>query len=341
MSAWSVVLTSGGTSVTIDENGKFSFDAKKQLTENGKVEFVDVSLLIEGDVVESTPSDVQTAVDALYDMVATNHQVASVSVKLDGTEKWAFQAANCFGSPHVVRFRTLDTDGAGHSRWRYQLEVFARVRGNQFSGVYELTASVLTREEYGKVVRKVWRATCKSTTASSALQTVMKFKPGISSDQLAVSEIEKFSQPAQATGLWVWEATRSAKVLRYEEDIYYTPTKARYLAEEMPGNDEPPVAVKGRVPAGTARVVGTVIGLTKEGLEVPKPHWTHNGKTIIRQESEEKTYDSTFNQRDRLWRLRYEESWLFFLDKVPPPRHVGHNDETVTLPPADGLAGSL
>lgn len=331
---WTVTIGEGVDAVTIEESALFNINAQSVLNDKGEVDHVDVTIDIEGDVVESTAAGVATSTEALSDEVITKLTKRRVQVALDSTNYWDFTTANAAQGPHVVSFRTNSDEGSGDSHWRYGLTIFVRKFGsleNQ-SGVYDLTTSLAITTVNGEIVRKVWRASARATSAAAALAKILTFKPAIENIS---EEVERFFEEARATGVWVWEPRKNSGILNYQEEVEIVGGGKDYVESMQAGGDDPVLHVMRRRPV-MVTIRGVVRGFEPSLMVPPPPHLSEDGG-FVRLTGRERRYNIEIETAERgIYRLRYEEMWLITEDITPVINHGTHNTITWANPPPDG-----
>lgn len=330
---WKVVIGS----TTIDANHRFDLTATPKENEAGKVEYVDVFVEVEGQVVESTPSAVADKTKTYFDLAATAQALVSVSLKLDDVAKFEFTPAASLRGPTVVDFHTIPDDGAGGSLWRYSLTIYLRLPGNNFQGLYDLQTSLVTIENAsGDVVRKIWKASARAKTLATAKSAILGFKP---SGSLVLSEVEEFYQERRATGLWIWERNLTSVV-----EVMRISGRKGWVIDPQVGKDAAPLLHEARLQPIKAVIIGRARG-PAGAVEAPKPHFKES-KTMKRQEvDEENGKDPTFvSEEDRelgMYTIEFMEVWLCTDKKLPKADHGDHAAGKEDSGEKEPLAGKI
>ena len=324
-------------STTINANMNFQLSMRKNVTDADKVDTIDVSIDVEGDVISTgTASSVIDAAKALSDLVSATVTPVTVQIKLDSTTKYEFLPSIAVQGPHVMSYETVPADGNGTSRQRYRISIYVRLYGNQFQKLTELDTSITEVDFEGKIIRKVWKATAKAGNLATALQYVKAFKP---KGKRIRGEVERFFQQNRATGVWVWEAGRDDKVFKVDEDIEITGGGTSYSEGLQAGEDVDPVLHKNRKRALRVTVKGKIFGFD-DGVRAPAPHYS-TGDDIVRMENESSFSEPKLVDKDlSIWAVSYTEVYLMAKSDPPSPNHRDHKGLKLDLPPGDGTIGS-
>lgn len=334
-----VVLGDGALTLA-GPNLTFNARAVKVLDQRGNVEALDWTVEIEADVVGDLPSDVWSGSITQLEEVTEQYAERRVQVQLDGVDQIDLEPGECFWGPHVISCEILADDGAGDSHYRVHLTVQARVK---VADVYELFTSITVEKVNGKIVRKIWTATCKADTVTTALSKVLSFKP---SETFVKESITRKFQEARAEATWIWEAEKS-KVVMWKCRVSYGPGGGRaYL-------DSPNVGVQGSGQPVNANVflrrrlplritVQGVIISKDPNIVAPAKHFSA-GANIKEEDGLLVEHDVEVESvADRTYRLEYEEHWIVYAGTIPAANHA--DDHHLLLPstePADGgISGS-
>jgi hypothetical protein len=312
--------------VEIDANYSFSLKHEKKLNQRGKVDWVDVWIQIEGNIVDSTPGAVADQAKEYSDLVALRLKPVEVAISLDGNDKWTYSPGTCENGPAVVDFDEPVEDGNGGSKWRYALTIYAKLPGD--SEVQDLyIALTVDKNIDGKVIRKIWEASATAKTYQKALSTIMQFKP---SGKVRERIKETFSERT-AAAVWVWEESR----VSIECVVRWRGGKGHEVDLQVGSNDTPLLHRARREPF-LVEVIGTVTGAEGQ-VKAPAPHFSESA-TMARQERLETNADPTLVDGEMT--LEFNEVWYCTAAKVPKPNHVGHNSSKqigpAGNPPADG-----
>jgi hypothetical protein len=205
--------------------------------------------------------------------------------------------------------------------------------------VTELNTSLQVVTENDRVIRKIWKVSCKGTPISGAYSYAQSFKPA---EKNIHGELEKFFQESRVAGGWIWDIRRTADIVDIDEEpIQYTRSGKDYVVSTQvgkPGERTPlPIVHELAGDAVIATVRGEVIGYS-DRLDAPPAHWIESN-TLIRWEAAEVGFERKIVFRDGLYRLPYIEIWIG-LNGFPAPNHSNHKDMTGATPPGDGrMAG--
>lgn len=105
---------------------QYDLQSESRYNDKGEVEYVDVLIFVRAAYVEATAA---LNVEGIIAKLDLPHELAqTVSITLDGTEKYLLDPSDCFIGPVVTNFRTDYDEGAGESHWRYQFTIYARQR---------------------------------------------------------------------------------------------------------------------------------------------------------------------------------------------------------------------
>lgn len=336
---WKVIIGDTPTSTTFDANIRFDLQTRVQDDENGVVNYIETFIEVEGDVVKGTAASVSSALVAI-EALARVATTTRVRLQLDSVDKFDYKTTECLASPRITFFKTIQEDGGGDSHWRYAFTIYIKKAGGSGSGnsntVTELNTSLQVVTEGTRVVRKIWKISCKAATAAAAYTFAQSFKPAGNNIH---GELERFWQEARCAGGWIWDARRTDDIIDIvEEPITYTRWGNDYLVSQQvgkPGKPAPnPIVHQLASDATLATVRGYVLGY-KNTISIPAAHWSES-KDIIRWSAAEQTFNVQIEDLAKgTWRLPYMEVWIF-LGEVPNPNHSNHKAPDIMTPPGDG-----
>jgi hypothetical protein len=340
MSGVKIVIGTGAGAVTIDANMKFNLQTRVQDEESGTVNYVETFIEVEGDVVASTASGVCAAASTLEDLAhkatTTKVQIQNNSVDIFGSP---YEVSDCLASPRITFFKTIDEDGNADSHWRYALTIYIKqgggLGGSEQPSITDLQHSIQTVTENERVVRKIWKVSCKGSTVAKAKAFAETFKP---TGKNIHGEIEKFFEDNRAAGGWIWDIRRTDTIIDYlEEPIQYTKGGADYVSSPQvgkPGAVAPaPILHKLAGDVTIATVRGHVLGYT-QSLEAPKAHWTEKAGVVRWRAAEVQGVVAIADSVKGTWMLPYMEVWLF-TGTPTAPDHSGHLDLPNATAPGD------
>lgn len=330
---WKVVIGD----VEITENVSFNLHADPVMNEAGTTEYVDINLEIEAQTEEDTPSDVADATKDLFDMAAVNRSLVAVALELDDVEKFSFTPGASLLGPVVSGFRTIPSDGNAGSHWRYALSIYARVPGNNFSGLYDLhTALLVMKNPEGEVVRKVWTATAKAKTVELAKSAILGFKPsGKVSEQ-----IEEHYQDRTANGLWVWDRTQFSTLC-----VVRVQRGEGFVVDPQVGKGTRPLFHEARLQPHRITVISRTSS-PDANIKAPAPHFKESATMKrIRREEESDAEPSYKSPEDRALGILSRDTMEVWLcaDKEPPKANhgdhaVGKTESKAKEPPTGKIA---
>ncbi len=349
MGLWTIELTNPAFVIAAHA----AFDLRTQSTwgEDGKPQFVETFIEVEGDIVdEDDPAVVADRQVILRNQVAASLNPRDVTLKLDGVTKFQFLRSASIGSPRVEFHAALsEEEGSGEEHWPFRLQIYVKTPPTN-SDIIELETSIKTIKEGKKTVRKIWIASAKGKTLAAALARVLQFKP---SDPQLHEEIERQFQQRRANAIWVWETRKKGTVTEIiEEPITVTgfgnvffPTKQAGDPSAPLGPITPAVLHRGRLDAFKIVVRGVVRGHspTEVRAAVPGAHFTESS-TLKRNEQEETRYLDVklIDPIKGIWELPYNEVWIG-TNIIPKPNHKGHKPkdppECISAP-GDGAMAS-
>lgn len=334
---WSIEITGGADGpLTIDKNANFDIDLRVVENDSGGVDHMEGYVEIEADAVKDTAGAVADEVVTRANQILKGSVPVTVSIKLDGTEKFRFEPAGSIGSPRVIRFRTIDDDGAGDSHWRHHMTIYIKQPKN--GSLLEIQSSITDVKENGKQVKKVWAVSAKSYTLSGALGLVKGFTP---SDKTVHEEIERFPKENRVVARWTWDAQASKSFIEIiEEPIQLIGGGNKYIVEKLAqqrgGTAPNPVVHKARQEPMQIIIRGVIRGYDPASLSPPTRHFSES-KTLIKNTNEEIDYKPSLESIETgIWRLPYEERWLSLDGSSGEPNHSDHKEWVVIDPPPDG-----
>lgn len=335
---WSVIIGEGATAVTIDANMRFDGGFKANVNENGDIESVDYAFDVEGTIVDPTPATVGANMVTYSELVTDQTLAVRVQIKQDGTIRWNLQTEDGFNGPYITEFRCLGREegGAGKGHWRYAFTINFKGKGNASGGgetLYEFQTSLSVTKKNGGTVRKVWKASSKSTSSSSAYAAVLGFKP---SEKYVTEETERFYQDKRATGVWVWEADTKG-VKSWVCKVIYKNGRRGYASRPSAGPGADAVLYLKQRDALEVEVEGTIISHDPT-IQPPGEHFSES-KTMFRADEKERTqYGAVIHgdPKNGEYKLDYHEVWMS-VGPTPSPNHAdGHNVISLGGAPADG-----
>lgn len=339
---WKVTISPGAIddpdAFTVDAKFRFDLQGHVKDNEQGKVEYIEWHIEVDGDIVRSTASDVADSLLATMDQLK-QYTPRNVYLSLDGVTKYTWTSSTCVGSPRIIAFKTQEEDGNADSHWRYSFTIYVKEGGNIGNGVTDIQTSLLIVTEGKQVIKKVWRAFARGTSVAKAMALVLTFKP---SDQTTHEEIERFFQDNSVKASWTWELIKNYTVI--EEPIVITGNGKSWVwdyAISDGGNPPPPIIHRAANEITKIKIKGIVRGNDPDKLAPPQAHYNDNGNTLTRNEAEEEKYFPGIDDPIKgIWALPYTEVWLFTgTGPIPKPNHSNHS-KPVLLAPADGAIGA-
>ncbi len=323
MGEWTIEIGDAGSSVTIDASAAFDIRKERGFTDNDRLEYVDYTCTVRGDI---TSGDVVDGFLELAALVDLNSSVP-VTVSKDGEAKFEWLPEAGFVGPHVVAFASNPDKGNGHSHWKYELTIVFRAKpdGNE-NDLYSFTTSFTTVKDKERIIRQVWRASGKARTRAAAVAGVLAFKP---SSQEVSEQLTESSTESSAEAVWVWEALQriTCRVHR---------TGAKDFSESgQVGVGVGPVLHRLSDRARIITISGVVRGY-EPGLVAPPAHLTESD-TVTRVDSREGNDDQAVETPEKgIYELRFQEVWLV-TGAVPAIKHAGqHHLIELTTAPAPG-----
>ena len=339
--AWTITIGEGDDAIVIDEAARFSYLPRKNVNSNSDIESVDHLLTVEGVVTNMTPANIAARILALSDMVAEEFNAVNVLIEFDGDTWKEFEPSAGFSGPHVVEFETLGQEegGAGQEQWKYRFVISYKskaLQDDEDENIYELQTSVSKTTKNGKVVRKVWKASAKSTSSAAALSSVLAFKP---SEKYITHEQEEFPQDSRATSVWVWEL-EAGGVKRWECKVTYSGGRRGWVAVPQAGENADPILFpKMRGPL-MIEVVGSIVSYEAD-IQRPAEHFSESDTLVRDTESERSQEPAILDALKGEYVLHYHEVWLSFGPLPGFSNHSdGHNLIAAGQSPGDGRVGS-
>ncbi len=312
MSTMEAEIGEDGDSVTIAASAAFDFSFEKNFTDNDRVESVDYTCRIRGDI---RSGDVVDGFVTLAGLVTGISTPTRIRISKDSTVKFDWRPEEGFVGPHVVSFGSNPDPGNGHSHWKYELVIVFRARpAEDDNDLYSFTTSFTTLKDKGRIVRQVWRASGKAKTRAAALAGVLAFKPSSDdvSEQITESETE-----SSAEAVWVWEALQ-AIVCRVRR------SGAREYAESgQVGVSANPILHRLTNRARVVTISGVVRGYNP-GLSAPPAHLSESD-TVQRVDAREGNDDQAIESAEKgIYELRFNEVWLVS-GPIPAIKHAGNH----------------
>jgi hypothetical protein len=344
--AGSKIVIGGTSPLTLDKHVKWEFDMRLIDSSGGRAEYQDIYLNVEGDVRESTKGAVWDKLIVIQQQITSEFAPRQVDLYDDAaspTPKYSFKPSECIGSPRVINFRTIPSDGNNEMHWRYAFTIYIQKPAS--SQVLELQTSLFEETEKGVIIRKVTRASCRGLSLSIAKSVVLSFKPGAFTNQ----KLEQFPQDLRFIGTWTWDREEeqqkqvSTAPQIEEEPVEYELGARRYVETPRMDNADP-VMQKRRRRATRATVRGRVWGVAdaqgnQPNLSPPPAHFTESA-TTIRAEGEETQGAITYDLATNSYFLPYMEVWYFLSQAFSQPNHNGHNKVPSVPAPPNSQAGS-
>ena len=339
--AWTITIGEGDDAVVLDEGAHFSIKAGKNLNSNNDVESADQNIFVEGVVANDTPTNISARIAELLQQVTAQFNGVRVLIEQDGETWLDLQPSEGFVGPQIIEFETTGQEegGAGQECWRYKFAILYKskaLQDDEDENIYELQTSIAVTKKNGKVVRKVWKASAKSTSSDAALASVVGFKP---SEKYITEELEEFAQDARATGVWVWEL-ESGGIKGWDCRVTYTGGRQGWVEVEQAGENEDPILFPAQRGALVIEVVGKITSY-EQGITPPAEHFSESD-TLVRDTSLEKTQEpEVFDRLRGEYTLQYHEVWKSFGPLPGTANHAdSHNIIADAQEPGDGRAGS-
>jgi len=333
---WSVIIDEGAAARTIDANMRFDSAFKANTNENGDIESVDYLFDVEGILVDPTPATVGANLVTYSELVTEQTLAVRVQIKQDGTTRFDLKPEDGFDGPYVTEFRSLGREegGSGKGHWRYAFTIAFKGKGNASGGgetLYEFQTSLAVTKKNGKVVRKVWKVTSKSTSVASALSAVMGFRPA---EKYTIEDTERFPQDKRATGVWIWEADTKG-VKSWVCRVTWKPGKG-FIDRPSAGNADPVLYAKQRS-ASIAEVEGTIISYDP-AMQPPGEHFTESETMRRCPDMERRGEGPVINgdPRNGEYRLDYHEVWKSTQGEPSSKHSDNHNLISLGSAPGDG-----
>ena len=335
-----VIGEEDGSEFVIEENGRFNINIVN-VPSGSRVDSQEVSVEIEGDIVKGTPELVWTDMKTTSEVAYENLDSRPVRIYLgaEATARFIFLPEEFIIGPFVTAFSTIAEPGAGRSHWRYAMTITgikAGVGGGTEANVINLTGSITTMKVNGLAVRKEWRVSVKSTTASAAFGIVMGYKP---SETRVVESTDKFPAEQRATGTWIWEQRFSSNIISYEETIESVGggLGVDYIEDLQLGPDTvPPVLHKAMRTAEKITLRGMVKGFSNS-LSAPPAHWSESDLMVRVRSREVRSFPLILDHTQGIYGLSYMECWIWTGASSPPaPNHDVHGTISSVSPPSDG-----
>lgn len=339
--AWTITIDEGDDAIVIDEAASFGFKPQKNVNANGDIESVDWLINVEGVVCNAPPATIAARILELSDMVTEQFNAVRVLVELDGDTFMDLQPTEGFSGPHVIDFEALGQEegGAGQEQWRYRFVIAYKskaLQDDEDENIYELQTSISKTTKNGKVVRKVWKATAKSTSSAAALDSVLGFKP---SEKYITHEQEEFPQDSRATSVWVWEL-ESGAVKSWDCKVTYSGGRRGWIPVPQAGENADPIMFPKQRGPLIIEVVGTIISYEAD-IQRPAEHFSESDTLVRDTESERSQEPAIHDPHKGEYVLHYHEVWQSFGPLPGFSNHSdGHNLIAGGQAPGDGKAGS-
>ena len=337
---WRVLIGEGADQAVIDAHASFEWNVSKNVNAQGSVESVFHIVNIGGSAVittGSTPALVADRFFALSNEVDSKFNAVRVQLELDGVNKADLKPSDGFDGPHVSAFRSIPDDGNADSHWRFEMTIIFNSRAgageSQEDDLFELNTSLNVVKDHDRIIRKIWKASGKSSDASTARTSVLSFKPN--SKDLR-EEVEIFPQEARATAIWVWEGLQEIF-----EEVNFSGGGSDYVADTQIGVGKDALLHRKQRDPVIVVIRGVVRGFTKS-LRPPGKHFSESA--TMRQATGRENRAGTTVQIESaergIFRLPFEEVWLS-VGPTPEPNHVGPHSDIKFLPrvPADWKLG--
>lgn len=332
---WKVRI-GGASGFVIDSSAKWGYEVASTWNDKGKVDFVEHRIEIEGDIVDvatQDPAVVAARMFATAEEVSVKLTPRTVELIQDGVVKKTFTPAGSIQSPQILGFRTIDARGNGASRFRYGLSIYVKTPGNNPAGVYDLFTSITEIKDSGKLVRKIWKATCKAKTSAAALSAILTFEP---SDDHLHSEVEEFFEDARASGIWIWDAKQKEEVIDFQEEpVKITGFGDDWIESRQVGKEGPkaPVLHLARPGAFVVTIKGSITGFDPAKLQAPPEHYTASATFKRAKARETLSFPTILDRVKGTYILTWEEIWIG-TETLSSPDHDGHTLQPLTEAPA-------
>lgn len=335
---WRVLIGEGSDQLVIDAHARFEWAVGKNINQQGSVESVNHTIVLEGSVVEASPALVADRFFLLSNEVDSKFNNVRVQLELDGSNKADLQPSNGFDGPHVTGFRSIPSDGNADSHWMYEMTIIFNSKvgaggDTQKPEVYNLNTSLNIVKDNERTIRKIWKASATAADAGAAKAAIIGFKPA--SKNLR-EEVEVFPQEARATAIWVWEGLQEVF-----EEVEFTGGGSDYVVDPQAGKGKDAILHLAQRGAVIVTIRGVVRGFSK-ALSRPAPHFSESA-TLRRATARERRNDADpriENAERGIWSLPFEEVWLS-VGPTPNPNHQGQHNDIKFVPrvPADGSIG--
>ena len=343
-----------GPSVTIDAHSRFSFRRLPHYKDDGTAEYVETIIEAEGKIIDTSAANV--AADALtFDTeLIGDLSYKTVVIALNGTPWQTFAPGTSIDGPRVDTLELLPDKGAGDSHWPYRIVICVKETATGDNG-FDLEASLATfRNVKGVVTKKIWRAASGGKKLSDAVAAVLALAPG---GDVEFEDQNFYTPTIRYAAAWTWEAGRTLSAPQvFEDPIHYAGLGDDYITDPQAAAPEATTAANPKLhlllrTGCVIRVSGYVEGMEDDlSPFVPDPHFTESSD-LVRARAREGRYRTALDpQRAALgvYRLPYEEFWIFTGDPDSPPEpnhgtHLAAESSSVAggVAPGDGPMAAL
>ena len=335
------VRIGGAGGFVIEEAAKYSYTVDSSERNNsGLVEYVEHRIDIEGDLIGDGATAALITADTADKFFTASEEVSvklnprQVEILLDGVVVKDFTVATSIRSPQILAFKSIDARGNGGGHWRYGLSIYIRTPGNNPGGVFELHTSITTIYEGSKIVKKIWKASCKAKTEADALAAISGFGP---EGENIHKELETLEQDAEANGLWIWEATKSDSVIGInDETVDVLGFGDDWVVSPQVAVDGPKSAVLhlARPGAYTLTISGSIAAKTLAACVPPPAHYTATATLKRAEAREHRSFPTLTDPKKSVFAMKWQEVWIG-TTTLAAPNHQGHNsvDELQAAPP--------
>jgi hypothetical protein len=337
--AWTVEIRKPSRTTTLNINFIWGINLEQEIASPTEISSVNWEIDIDGELVDSDPSVIGENFFTYAELVASNFEPAEIAFIQDGTERKVLKPEEGFIGPFLTSFSSGEKDGGeGKSKMSYRLKIVYKSRGGQTEkkeDVYELATSLSITKKNGIVVRKVWKASAKSTSAESAEAATKTFTP---SEKFITEESEVFYKDFRATRIWVWELEAKG-IKRWRCSVFYF------------GGDDFEVVTRAGARAKAARflkqatprrieVTGEIVAFTAD-IPIPADHFK-TGEDLWKIPAAEKFQKGSviFDEKHGEYRREYHEVYEC-VGQIPEPNHDGnHHLINAGNPPAAGAVAA-
>lgn len=320
--SWTIDIEDGAETVTIEEHATFERSWRKVQAGNGRIEAIVKQATIEGKII-GTPAAVAAGIRALKALVDEKATLSRVVFSLDGSEDEVWESSTGFQGPFVTDLEEVKSPGGGGAHRVYRMTITFTGKGDsgeETDNLMEFFASVSTTRDHDKVIRKVWTAGGKGTSAAAALSRARSYKPS-GQDVREVEQLDPSNQSGSVT--YTWEALQEVFC-----SVEYFGGRIDYVADPQAGAGADPILHLKQRGELEVRVKGIVRGFSP-ALTPPAPHFSESD-TLRRAYGRERTGKLEIENAERgIYRLPFEEVWVS-AGPTPEPSHAD-NHHLITL----------